>query len=312
MKLATTTGDFQSFQNRISSPAAICEALVLVAECGFKYIDVNFGSCVFEGSPLCSDNWRDWAEDIKKTGERLGLTFVQAHSSDSVYGKGEKREYLTSMIKRELEICEILGIPGMVVHAIYTQGGTREDFIEKNVEFYSELLETAQKTGVTVYTENTCTNNCPSYYIFDAEDFIALDNALGKPELFGFCLDVGHAHIQGIDQYKAIITMGNRLKAVHIHDNPSHCDLHMQPFSGNCNYDAILMGLKDAGYKGYFTLEALSIPAPGSLWGKKKFEKNGVVYDKLYDLPLEFKLRSERLMHDIAVHMLKAYDCYEE
>lgn len=312
MKLATTTGDFTSFQQRLSSPAAICEALILLSECGFKYVDVNFGSCIFEGSPLCSDNWKEWAEDIKKTGERLGLTFVQAHSSDSVYEKGEKRDYLTSMIKRELEICELLGIPGMVVHALYNQGGTREDFIEKNTEFYSDLLESAKKTGVTVYTENTCTKNCPTYYIFDGDDFNALDEALGRPDFFGFCYDVGHAHIQGIDHYKAIMTMGDRLKAVHIHDNPSHADLHMQPFTGNCNFDAVMMGLIDVGFKGYFTLEAISIPAPGGFWGKKKFEKDGVVYDKLYDLPMEFKLRSERLMYDIAVHMLKTYDCYEE
>lgn len=311
MKLATTTGDFICFQNRLDSYSANSEALVLLAECGFKYVDLNFYGTINEGGPIATDGWREWAMDLKKTAERLGLVFVQAHSTDSVCEKGETRDRLTGYIKRQIEVCHILGIPGMVVHGLNKKDTDRDFFINLNVEFYSELLETAREFDVCIYTENTCKKNCPYYFIFDADDFHRLDAALGKPDHFGMCLDVGHAHIEGVDIYDMIQGLGDRLLAVHIHDNTGS-DYHMQPFSGNLNFDAVVKGLIDAGYKGYFTLEALSIPSPARLLGRRKLVKNDITYAKLNDLPMEFKLRSERLLHDIAVYMLKAYDCYEE
>lgn len=311
MKLATTTGDFTSFQKRLDVYSGVGESLVLLKECGFKYIDLNFCGTTDKDGPIATDGWREWAMDLKKTAERLGLVFVQAHSTDTIAEKGEKRDLLTEYIRREIEVCHILGIPGMVVHGLFIKDSSRDDFIKLNVEFYSDLLETARKFDVCIYTENTCKKNCPCYYIFDAGDFHLLDAALGKPDHFGMCLDVGHAHIEGVDIYDMIQELGDRLLAVHIHDNTG-ADYHMQPFSGKLNFDAVVKGLVDAKFKGYFTLEALSIPTPASLLGRRKLEKNGIVYNKLNDLPMEFKLRSERLMHDIAVYMLKAYDCYEE
>ncbi len=224
MKLATSTGDFICFQNRLDSYSANSEALVLLAECGFKYVDLNFYGTINEGGPIATDGWREWAMDLKKTAERLGLVFVQAHSTDSVFEKGETRDRLTGYIKRQIEVCHILGIPGMVVHGLNRKDSDLDEFLRLNVEFYSELLMTAREFDVCIYTENTCKKNCPTY----------------------------------------------------------------------------------------FTLEALSIPSPARLLGRHKLVKNDITYDKLNDLPMEFKLRSERLLHDIAVYMLKAYDCYEE
>ena len=110
--------------------------------------------------------------------------------------------------------------------------------------------------------------------------------------------------------------MGKKLKAVHIHDNfgtrPFGADTHSEPYSGSISYDSIIKGLIDVGYKGYFTLEAYSIPLPKEHTGRKPLELDGEVYDRLTCLPLEFKIRGENLMHDITRYMLAAYDCYEE
>ena len=317
MRIATTTGDFSTswddYDLYTPDRSDIPKILGYLAECGFKYIDFNFCTTVYKGSPIESDDWQKWAENIGLEAERLGLKFVQAHSSDSCYNKGEERDYRDTMIKRQLEICKMLGIKGTVVHAICKPDGDRNDFIEKNVELYSELLETANKTGVEVYTENTCTNNCPTYFLVCAEDFHQLDKALGKPELFGCCWDVGHAHVQHVEQHDEIVALGDRLKAVHIHDNLSTGDFHMQLYTGNCNFDSVLMGLIDAKFNGYFTLEAFSIPAPKNFLGKKGYTApDGTVFDKLRDYPLELKLRSERLMYDTARYMLKTYNCLDE
>ena len=104
--------------------------------------------------------------------------------------------------------------------------------------------------------------------------------------------------------------MGDGLQALHIHDNFAD-DTHGQPYSGTCSYDQIMKGLVDVGYKGYFTLEAYSLPSPKSFLGRPAVEKDGVVYDKLTTLPLSLKIRSERLMLDVARYILDTYGCLE-
>ncbi|NLD88709.1 MAG: sugar phosphate isomerase/epimerase [Clostridiales bacterium] len=309
MKIATTTADFIWY----TAPWDISSALLLMADAGFKYVDISLGTAMKPNSPMCGDGWETWADDIGNTAARLGLTFVQAHSSDTVYDKGEKRDYLTSMIERQLLICEKLGVPGIVVHGIPKPQGEREDFMVKNTEFYRDLLKTSEKTGVMIYTENTCRQNCPTYYIFNGDDANELCSRVNH-ELFGVCWDTGHAHVHGTEQYSSIITMGKNLKALHIHDNYGVADVHIQPYAGNLCFDAVLKGLVDAKYTGPFTLEAYCAPVPANFCfcNRKPFVKDGVVYDKALMPPISIMLRSERLMLDTARFMLEAYGCYED
>ena len=171
-------------------------------------------------------------------------------------------------------------------------------------------MKAAEETGVAVYAENTCAKNNPTCFLLESRDMNELRDRMNNHPLFGLCWDVGHAHIQGVDQYKAILDMGDGLKAVHIHDNLGK-DTHGQPYSGSCAYDPIVKGLVDSGYNGYFTLEANSIPAPAGFIGRKPLVLDGAVCDRLLTLPLSLKLRSESLMHDIARYMLESYDVYE-
>ena len=315
MRIATTTGDFHPYMKRSMD---VCDILPLMAECGFKHIDLSFYDALYEGSPVMDDQWQAWADEVKAEAERLGIDFVQAHASNACYDEGEERDMRLAAIRREMRICRHLGIPGIVVHAVCTKNGTREDFIEKNTVLYRDLLKTAEETGVTVYTENTCETNCPTYYLVNAEDYHALDAAVGNHPLFGICWDVGHAYIQGVDQYRELTALKSGLKAVHIHDNLGRrsslvfMDFHMQPYTGSCGYDAIVKALKDSAFGGCFTLEANSIPTPAAFMGRKPLVLDGVTYDKLMMLPIAFKLRSEKLLHDIAQYMLECYDCYEE
>jgi len=305
MKIAATTGDFLGY----TKPGDISGALTLLADAGFRYADINLSDLVFHGSPLCGDSWEAWADDIGNTAARLGIGLVQAHASDSVYDRGAHREYRTSMIERELWICGKLGIPAMVVHGICTAPLTREDFMTGNTEFYKGLLQTAEKTGVTVCTENTCRQNAQTYYLYTAEDLNELCAMVDHP-LFGVCWDVGHGHCHGVDPYATVMTLGKNLKAVHVHDNYATADLHIQPYAGNFCYDALLQGLKDSRYAGYFTLEAFCTPVAANFCfcNRKAFVKDGVTYNKVQMPPVSFKIRSERLMLDTVQWMLDAYE----
>ena len=64
----------------------------------------------------------------------------------------------------------------------------------------------------------------------------------------------------------------------------------------------------------WLVMEAFSMPSPQTFCfcNRKSFEKDGRVYNRLGMPPVSIKIRSERLMHDVAQFMLEAYDCYEE
>ena len=309
MKLATTTEDFSKY---VECPTDIPQMLEYIAACGFRHVDVSFSSVVYKDSPFCSADWVRWVDQIAETGAKLGLDFVQAHSSDIEYAYGERRDYDVEMVKRQMQACQMLGIPGTVVHGILIREGYQRDFMIKNEELYRDLLKESEKTGVMVYTENSCTANSRYYYMLNADHFFELKERLDSHPLFGMCWDVGHAHIQKVDQYHEIVKLGKDLKAVHIHDNTGDKDKHLQPWAGNIEYDAIMMGLIDSKYEGYFTLESATIPGGTELMHRRSFEKDGIIYDKLCMLPLEFKMRSERFMYDTAKYMLETYDCFEE
>ena len=310
MKIATTTGDFREYLDWDD----IAGATRLLAECGFKHIDVNMYHDFHAGSALCSENWMEWAEGIRRAGAEAGVDFVQAHGSNGCFFPGEERDRRVEILKRELRICKMLGIPRIVVHAICRPECSREEFMTENARFYRELLPTAEETGVCVCTENTCRQNYATYYLFEGSDFNELRERLDFHPLFGCCWDVGHANCHPVDQYKCITEMGDGLKAVHIHDTDYGIDSHMVPFQGSVSYDAVINGLLDAKFAGYFTLESYSLPMPMDFYNYKRtrFETKGPGCQRLLTLPLEFKLRSEKFLLDVARHMLKTYDCLEE
>ena len=68
MKIATMTGAFKDYVARED----IASAVRLLAKCGYKHVDATLDSLAYEGSPLRSDNWREWAEGIRKAGEEVG------------------------------------------------------------------------------------------------------------------------------------------------------------------------------------------------------------------------------------------------
>lgn len=306
MKLATTTSDIKRFFNKGSD---ICEMLPYLKQCGFKYIDLCFAACMFKDSPMCSDNWETWAYEIGNTAAKLGLSLVQAHSSDAVYEKGEARDYSVSMLKRQIAICNMLGIKGTVIHAVCTDNGTREDFIAKNAELYIDLLKTAEAQGVEIYTENTCTKNCPTYFLITADDFYALKEKIGDNPYFGICWDVGHAHIEGVNQYKEITALKDNLKALHIHDNNSFGDTHIMPYLGTISMDEIMNALIDMGYNGNFTLESDTSLRPANYWqgNRKRFEGK----ELLLEPPFELALKLEEANYICGKHILTQYNCFD-
>ena len=134
--------------------------------------------------------------------------------------------------------------------------------LEENAEMYFELLPLAKDCGVKIATENMWNwDNETGYSSFAAcstsESFCKHLEAVND-EFFVACLDIGHAEMQGSGSGAAnmIHALGQKLQALHIHDNDRHHDSHQIPFSMKIDFDAVVKALKDIGYSGWFTLEA--------------------------------------------------------
>lgn len=133
---------------------------------------------------------------------------------------------------------------------------------EENAEIYAELLPFAKDCGVKIATENMFNwnaeiNEPAPAACSDPESFNAHLDAVGDDFLVA-CLDLGHAALRGVhtSPEEMIFALGDRLQALHIHDNDCIHDRHQIPFSMNMDFDKIVAALKKINYKGYFTLEA--------------------------------------------------------
>ena len=256
MKIATTIGDVVKYTD-----GNYVEAITLMGKTPFRYLDFSFYDMTGKNDhPLMQDNWREIMEAVKQRGDELGMEFVQAHLPDCRIGD-DRRDLAIATCTRALECCGILGIKNAVIHSSYGEGGfcypaDQQGYMEANKPFFDALIPTMERCNVNVLLENSCTANMGSnYFPITGKDLNEMVAYLNHPN-FGAAWDVGHSHIQGVNQRDEMVTLGTNLKAVHLHDNNGRRDTHQRPFHGNADWDSILRGMIDSGFEGCFTFEA--------------------------------------------------------
>ena len=124
--------------------------------------------------------------------------------------------------------------------------------------------------------------------------------------LFHAVWDTGHANMQEMPQDEALRILGSHVCALHIQDNFGDVDSHLVPFLGTLNMDAVMTGLLDIGYDGYFTFEVGSYFTPAEK--RRKYERN----TRLSSAPIELRDAFERYLYELGKCILEKYDCFEE
>ncbi len=302
MKLATTTGDFGRYMTSQQ------DAVRWIAQSGFKYADYNFCHDYNRQNGIYTPDWRAHIEDVQKTAQEVGITFVQAHAPmGRPIRSGRGTDYYNAFVAdtiRSIEACGILGIDNLVVHSDYRFRLPKAEALRQNREFYYDLLPTAEKWGVNLLIENfNKMEKEELYWIDNPYDLLTLIEMIDHP-LCHACWDAGHANMQELPQDEALRVLGSHVRALHVQDNPGNSDAHIAPFFGSMSVDALMHGLNDIGYKGYFTFEACSFFSAS----RRPFEKD----TRLLTPPLELMLAGEKLLYEIGKHILTAYDCFEE
>lgn len=305
MKLATTTGDFDSYCTSYS------ERVENVCAAGFKYIDLSMYTIKENDALFYNDNWKDEVFLIKRCAEKNEAEFVQAHSPDTNFLNGEQAyAYALEKNLRSIEICGMLGIKNTVVHSGYRAGlWDKEEWFSENKKFYDVLLAKAEECNVNILCENTTKVNMGAgYFLINGADMREFVEYVNHP-LFHACWDTGHANVEGT-QYNEIKKIGSELYAVHINDNRGGSDEHLIPFFGTVNMDDVMTALIDINYQGIFTFEAGSTLKFENNWltPRRKFDKSA----KLANPKIFMQKHLERLMYEVGEYILKAYGLYEE
>ncbi|CAG7622465.1 hypothetical protein PAESOLCIP111_02429 [Paenibacillus solanacearum] len=247
----------------------IDRAMERCRDAGFTTLDFNYWDYQKYVHGLTWEEEEAWAQRIRALADSLRLRFTQMHGpvhgrsfSDMVLQLNE--ESFLAMAARSLQTAAILGIPWVVFHpsAITGSGEPYKELLAYNVRFYERLLPAAERTGVGLALENMYDRTQAQpltrrrAYCAMPDELIELIDTLNHP-LVGACWDTGHAHEQSLDQAR-IRELGSRLKATHINDNDGIRDLHLLPFSGTIQWNAVMEALRDIRYAGDFTYEAHS------------------------------------------------------
>lgn len=231
------------------------KTIELLAEAGFDAFDFSmFDIARWNANAtdhaLRGNEHLKFARKIKKIGDDCGIICNQSHApfpSDKI-----PVDYL----KMAIECTAEAGGEICVIHPFNL--GT----LEENTEFYLSLLPFAKSCGVKIAAENMwCWDKEKDESTFaacaTAKSFCEHVDAVNSDYLVA-CLDIGHAEMRGSGDGAAsmIRALGNRLQALHIHDNDRWHDSHQLPFTLNIDFGSVAQALKDIGYSGYLTLEA--------------------------------------------------------
>ena len=298
MKLATTTGDFGAY----SSSQTL--ALDHIRRAGFRYADYNFGIDLSRQNGVYAENYEAYFEEIAKACDKIGIKLIQAHAPmGKPLADGGK---LLGETLRCVDACGAWGISNLVVHSGYVKGLSAKETFARNKEFFMPLLERAEKYNLNILVENfnkMCVDGL--YWIDNAPDLLEMIETVNHP-LFHAVWDTGHANMQEMPQDEALRILGGHIRGLHVHDNMGNEDSHLAPFLGTLSMDAVMSGLLDIGYDGYFTFEVGGFFSPADK--KRPFARN----TSLASAPIELRDAFERYLYEMGKCILEKYGCFEE
>lgn len=258
MKISTTT-------SALFNVFGYEEGIKVAAEAGFDALDMNFIT-VIDNEEFSEQNFEKTALHFKSLASENGIYFNQAHAPfpSRIYKLAPElnEEYnraVAPKVIRAIKAAGILGASQIIAHPIDCPDKTEQKKI--NTDFYNSLIPYAKEYNIKIALENMFTENprssekiVPNVCSFGAdlaEYFDALD-----PKYFTVCLDLGHSGLVNDEAQNAIRTLGgNRLHALHVHDNDYLHDNHTLPYFGKMDWNEIMKALAEIGYDGDFTYE---------------------------------------------------------
>lgn len=158
-------------------------------------------------------------------------------SCDDLSGESVFRCYLQCA-----DDCRKYGIPVMVIHL-------PDDNYPLNalgIGQISEIIGRAENRNVKIAFEN----------LANIHNLELVMNTFNSPNA-GFCYDSCH-HANYAADHDLLATYGDRLTALHLHDNGGKNNQHQLPFDGNICWKDVMKNITITGYSGATALEPMN------------------------------------------------------
>lgn len=229
-------------------------------ECGENFSEIieNIKDAGFENVMVAfiADNKKNenFIIETKKLGFNIPFVHLYSKQTNSFWSKGEKNKALVKNIIEQIELCAKYKIPVAVLHA--TLGDPEIMALPPSsfaLECMNNILRTAKQCNVKIALENLDS--------LSKEHFTYFLNNISSPNL-GLCYDAGHHNLYFPD-FDILSKYGDKLWAIHLHDNLMDWqyghdysrDLHLLPFDGKIDYEAICKKIAQTNYNGVVMLE---------------------------------------------------------
>ncbi len=206
--------------------------------------EAGFSGVILLWTNQFDSDYRDFPKYAEKAGlyvENTHAPYLQANSLwiDSLNGQ-EYADVLIGCIKD----CAVYSIPTLVMHP--TNGKTPLPTSDIGIERLKRIVGEAEKLNINLAIENIET---PKYleYIFSKI----------QSEKLGFCFDSGHHNFYS-PELNLLDLYGDKLMALHLHDNNGKEDMHALPYSGSIDWKKISSKLIALDYRGAIALETLN------------------------------------------------------
>ena len=188
------------------------------------------------------DNYREAVGLARSEGLRIENIHAPVAPQHALWEEGEAGEAAMACYRGCMEDCAAYGIPTMVLHlpgCHRVPGAVAEERV-------AELAACAERLGVNVAVEN----------LGNAENVAFVLSHTSSPRV-GFCYDCCH-HWNHEPEVDYLARYGQRLLALHLHDNGGLRHQHQLPFDGQIAWDEVMHSLSAAGYTGPLALEPMN------------------------------------------------------
>lgn len=208
--------------------------------------DVGFSGVMLLWADYFDKDYKQFPEYARSAGlnvENAHAPYMNANAlwEDTINGQDAFQEIITCV-----EDCAAYGIPTLVMHP-ENKNGT--ETVELPVDFaigvdkIKRIVDMAERLNVNIAIENM---SRPEYLS------CIFDNIQSKR--LGFCFDSGHCNVF-TPTHDLLSLYGDKLIALHLHDNNGVDDWHSLPFSGSINWSDIADKLNRFSYNGAIALE---------------------------------------------------------
>ena len=186
-----------------------------------------------------------YQEDVRLA-RRAGLFVENIHapvheqnnlSLDNLSGESVFQSYLQCV-----EDCCIYNIPTMVIHLPNDNNPLNQTGIRR----LAELINKAERKNIQIAFEN----------LSNIKNLKTVLNKFTSNNV-GYCYDSCH-HMNYATDEDLLGMYGNRLMALHLHDNGGNHNQHQLPFDGNINWNTVMAKIARTGYRGATTLEPMN------------------------------------------------------